>query len=83
MFKRILMPLLPFMLFLSCNGQQPTGSFGQKISESGAISIDQLMSKLKSSKSEISSIKVTGKIYSVCKKKGCWMSLQEIGRAHV
>ncbi|MFN3315208.1 MAG: DUF4920 domain-containing protein [Raineya sp.] len=47
--------------------------YGEKISESGAIAVSQLPTLMKGK--EKFETKLTGKIESVCQKKGCWMQL--------
>jgi hypothetical protein len=51
-------------------------SFGAKITEENVVSVDSVVSMLKNSPQDIASIKATGKIHSVCKNKGCWMSIE-------
>ncbi|CAN5551479.1 hypothetical protein BH11BAC2_BH11BAC2_12470 [soil metagenome] len=52
-----------------------TGSFGDKIDESGVIPMDSLLAMVSTGKSEIANVKVEGKITECCEKKGCWMSI--------
>lgn len=51
-----------------------TGSFGAPIDDKGAIPITQLMADM-TDKSEMNA-KVEGKIKECCKKKGCWMDIE-------
>jgi hypothetical protein len=51
-----------------------TGSFGEKIDETGAVSVTQLMADM-NGKTEMPA-KVEGKITECCKKKGCWMNIE-------
>ncbi len=48
--------------------------FGEMITADGAISYDDLLMKLESSK-EVDGVKVEGKVESVCQAKGCWMNI--------
>jgi Domain of unknown function (DUF4920) len=53
------------------------GTFGAKIDEAGAISMDSLVAMVAAGQTDISSIKVEGKVNEVCQAKGCWMNLQK------
>ena len=48
--------------------------FGEKISADGAISYDELLTKMQQSDSM--AVKVVGTVESVCQAKGCWMNIQ-------
>ena len=48
--------------------------YGKKINKSGAIAVNQLNSKLNTKSSYTG--KIEGKVVQVCKKKGCFMTLQ-------
>ena len=48
--------------------------FGAKITEAGAISYDELLTKMQQSDSM--AVKVVGTVESVCQAKGCWMNIQ-------
>ncbi len=48
--------------------------FGTLVTAKNAITYDQLLPKM--SKVDSLPAKVTGKVVSVCQKKGCWMTLQ-------
>jgi len=48
--------------------------FGEKIDATGAQSLDEVISELAST--EEVETKIRGTVVSVCKKKGCWMSVQ-------
>lgn len=54
-----------------------TGSFGAKIDEAGAISMDSLQAMVKAGQTDINGIKVEGKVNEVCQAKGCWMNLDK------
>ena len=68
--------------FVSCKAQvEPTSSsdgsqlfFGEKINDNGAESLDAVISQLVE-KEEIET-KIKGTVTSVCKKKGCWMTVE-------
>ena len=76
MSKKILFLFFSLFIFIGCDGQKSSvGNFGKKITEKNTITVDQLMVKMKNGSSNTSSIKVKGKINSVCKNKGCWMTL--------
>ncbi len=47
--------------------------YGEKINETGAVAVSQLPTLMKGK--EKLETKLTGKIESVCQKKGCWMQL--------
>ena len=54
--------------------QTTNSTFGEKITAQGAMSYDQLLSKLDKQES-VESVKVRGTIDGVCQKKGCWMNI--------
>lgn len=74
--------VLFFLATVSVGISQSTGTatsgdgshFGEIITADGAISYDDLLMKLESSK-EIDGVKVEGKVESVCQAKGCWMNI--------
>lgn len=73
--------LLVSLAFASCkNKSVPTevidgkAYFGDKITEDGAISYDQLLVKLETVDS-LDNVKIKGKIDGVCQAKGCWMNI--------
>lgn len=49
-------------------------TYGQKISAAGAIPVSQLAQKL--GNAGAMNLKVSGKIVEVCKKKGCFMTME-------
>lgn len=80
--KRITFFLLALILLLNPGCKQnnsPTTSdfngayFGEKISDTDAISYNELMVKMKNSE-EVEAV-VVGKVESVCQAKGCWMNI--------
>lgn len=54
-----------------------TGSFGAKIDEAGAIPMDSLLAMVSAGQTDITSVKVEGKVNEVCQAKGCWMNLEK------
>ena len=82
-FVLLILFVLPMITgFVSCKAQvesrvssDGTQSFyGEKIDDDGAESLDAVISQLKE-KEEIETT-IKGTVTSVCKKKGCWMSVQ-------
>ncbi|GCD76818.1 hypothetical protein JCM31826_03000 [Thermaurantimonas aggregans] len=53
--------------------ESPTGFFGEKITEEGAIEASELLTMLKEGDSVF--VKVRGTINECCQKKGCWMDV--------
>lgn len=54
-------------------GETPTGAFGEAISETGALSLGQMVGQLEA-EGEFEG-KVVAEIKEVCSKKGCWMTI--------
>ena len=48
--------------------------FGVMMDSEGAITYDELLTKLESAK-EVEDVKVVGKVEGVCQAKGCWMNI--------
>lgn len=63
---------LLIVVFTQANAQDAS-FFGEKITEKGAIEASKLSAKMKNKKSI--ETKVVGTVVEVCKKKGCWMTL--------
>lgn len=63
-----------FVGFSSSISAQNVKSYGEKISQSNAISVSELTEELSSS-DEIET-KVTGTINASCAAKGCWMTME-------
>ena len=87
MLKNLFFCLIAVGLLVSCGGNpQPNEeksesgnpTFGAVISEDGAVPYGQVLAKLESI--DTIATKVTGKIESVCQKKGCWMNLVQEGQ---
>lgn len=80
--KNLISLLICAILFSFCanktavnNGS--TNSFGEKITTKGAISYDELYSKMKmAAGKDTLKVKVSGEVAAVCQVKGCWMNLQ-------
>ena len=53
------------------------GSFGAKIDEAGAIPMDSLLAMVNAGQTDITGVKVQGKVNEVCQAKGCWMNLDK------
>lgn len=53
-----------------------TNKFGEKVDEASAISMVDL-SEMMNTQELAENIVVKGKVTSVCKKKGCWMTLEK------
>lgn len=64
-------------LFAACNAHTSKSAdnkhFGKSITAKGAMTYDQLIPKM--AKLDSMDAKVTGKVSSVCQKKGCWMTI--------
>lgn len=52
-------------------------TFGAKIDENGVISMDSLIAMVAAGQTDISGVKVKGKVNEVCQAKGCWMNLDK------
>ncbi|MEM6963744.1 MAG: DUF4920 domain-containing protein [Bacteroidota bacterium] len=94
MLKNILAVLATILLLTACNSQQKPAAdntadekvtttsnqlFGEKIDADGALTFNELLTKMDQSNSM--QTKVRGTVESVCKKKGCWVNIvSEDGR---
>ena len=54
--------------------EKSTGEFGEKISEQGAVSVEEMRKLMADGKEKEVTIK--GKIVEVCQQKGCWIHLE-------
>jgi hypothetical protein len=78
--KKITITLSFLFASLFISAQAPAGkakvgdSYGQKITEEGAISISELPNLL--SNKDTVAVKIKAKAVSSCASKGCWMTLQ-------
>jgi len=74
----LLIPVL--LLTITLSAQPPKGpankgmTFGEKISADGAITANELVTKLNGA--EPAEVKVTGKVVEVCKAEGCWLRME-------
>jgi hypothetical protein len=73
--------LIPALLFGFCLMAQPPqvpadkgATFGQKITEEGAMPAADMVEKLKGA--EPTEMKVVGKVVEVCKAEGCWLRME-------
>ena len=90
MFKNFLILSIAIGFFVACNSN-PTPNeetseagyptFGEVISEDGAIPYGSVLAKLESA--DTIDVKVSGTIESVCQKKGCWMNLVQDGQPDI
>ncbi len=80
--KLFILPVFLFFLFACSNSNEEKKElaaasnlnyFGDSINADGAITPNQLLDQLAGKDSV--SLKVEGKIFNVCQKKGCWMEL--------
>lgn len=84
--KLFLILWLPALLIAGCgksaqksaaavgpNGEQ---YFGEKIDETGAIALSDMLAKMKETNLAQTEAKVSGTVTGVCQVKGCWMTLQ-------
>jgi hypothetical protein len=85
MYKCISLLFVGTMMLTSCKNQAVTDqsntkstdaaakSYGEKINPKGAISYDEMLTKMGSSDSLAA--KVSGTVGAVCQAKGCWMEM--------
>jgi hypothetical protein len=74
--KKIIAAVLLVSGLYSCESTLGQDSqFGTKIDDKGAISMSELITKMKDS--EKVEAKVEGKVVSVCQAKGCWMTIDK------
>lgn len=81
--KKLFIISLPILL-MACNSKpvgnpDGTGSFGAAITAEGAQPVAKLDSLIGTNK-EIANVKLEGKITDVCKKAGCWLSVEKDGK---
>lgn len=50
-------------------------TFGDVITESGAMKVDQAIEQISAGK-EKGDVKITGKVVEVCKAEGCWLRME-------
>lgn len=82
MMKNLIQFLFLSFLFTACNNQGSTPEridangfeyFGEEIHKDGAIQAEDFFTSF--TEGDSIEMKVSGKINDVCKKKGCWMSI--------
>ncbi|MDQ3049479.1 MAG: DUF4920 domain-containing protein [Bacteroidota bacterium] len=71
--KKIAFALMMAAGMYACNTTVAQNNYGAKIDENGAISVNELVTKM-DGKQEMEA-KVEGKVSEVCQTKGCWMTL--------
>jgi hypothetical protein len=72
--KKLIIYTAALFAVASCQQKQDYfGTFGEKITEEGAVSVNEIPKMLENQDS--AELKVAGKIQAVCQTKGCWMSL--------
>lgn len=80
--KKLFFSLLVTGFGLLANAQPPEGDakpgewYGEKVNPEGAVSINEVVTKLNDGTADGVSTKVTAKIVDVCPKKGCWLKLE-------
>jgi Domain of unknown function (DUF4920) len=78
--KKIVTLIPALILGFTLLAQPPEGdantgmTFGKKTTAKGAISVNELASKLKGA--EPAEVKVSGKVKEVCKAEGCWLKME-------
>ena len=68
--------MLMALVIFSCTPEQKqeiVGTYGDEITESGAISVNDMLTRL--DKADTVNVKVKGEITATCAMKGCWMNL--------
>lgn len=80
--KKISFVIVILFLTMAANAQPPNipadkgASFGAKTNADDAITVDQLVSIMKSREGKKTEVKVKGVVTSVCQAMGCWITLQ-------
>jgi hypothetical protein len=87
--KNILMLSCSLLIFISCKNEQKKpivenevsyASFGEKIGANDALSAEEMLERYQSLKpGDTVEVKFKTTINEVCKKKGCWMTM-ELGK---
>ena len=78
--KKIVLLLAVLVVFIACKEKNKEdvkyASFGDKITSENVLSKEEMYKKFKGlKKGDTIQVKFNSKINKVCKKKGCWMSL--------
>jgi len=82
--KKVFFALTIILVIAACSDNKTTKTttaaaatsnqfFGEKISTEGALTFNELLTKM--DQSDSLETKVTGTVESVCKKKGCWVNV--------
>ncbi len=71
---QLLFVIASFMIVSASNAQN-AAYYGKQINEQGAITMKELLVKMKGH--EALPVKVTGKVMECCKMKGCWMTIDQ------
>lgn len=90
MLKNLFILIIAASFFVAC-GNEPTPNeepsesgyptFGEVITEDGAMPYGNIIAKVETlGENDSIDVKVSGKIESVCQKKGCWMNLTQEGQ---
>lgn len=62
--------------YKSLSNPNKVGGYGVEITKDNASSAAEIEKKMRTQKvSELKNVKITGKVNSVCKMKGCWMEV--------
>lgn len=73
--RNVFLMLLTLVIF-SCTPEQKQdvfGTYGDEITENGAITVNDMMAML--TEADTVNVKVRGEITATCAMKGCWMNL--------
>lgn len=80
--KKLFITLFVAGLGLAANAQPPAGDakpgdfYGEKITADGAVSLQDVATKLNAGGTDAVDLKVKAKVVDVCSKKGCWITLE-------
>jgi hypothetical protein len=72
--KNILFAAVVLLAFSGCGGISSTGNFGKKITEDGALTVEEFISAM--GDQEAFSGKIKGTVLKVCQTKGCWYTME-------
>ncbi len=81
--KKLALLLIASLVIISCKNETKEStaevayaSFGEKITDEEALTMDEIIEKYKTLKSgDTAFVKFTSKVNEVCQTKGCWMKL--------
>lgn len=80
--KKLFLTLMIAGAALAVNAQPPAGdakpgdTYGEKITADGAVSLQDVATKLNAGGTASVDLKVKAKVVDVCSKKGCWITLE-------